>query len=196
MAGRILYACAGIIFFLGLAIFYFLAPEDNAPALLAPEAGRRRLTILDSAFWSADQALEPDFARLTDETNPLTGEPYTADQVERIRTLWRLYPENSLLPQPARNRFRLEKETERFQEIARDLAAGEADLRDVEELFERRRREIQDRIQLVEHVLTESWPGDVMERYRAMLDRDRRLLEEVREERAVALEILKNKKIE
>lgn len=189
---RTYYAFAAVAFLLALATFYLLAPPDRSSSFTSGE--KRPLTLFDSAFWLRDSNSEPDFARLTEQTNPLTGEAYTADQVERIRELWRLFPSNSLLPRPAEDRFRKEKAEERMQNIARDLAAGSASESDLDTFYSARRREVEDRVQLVEHVLTETWPEEVMARYRGMREQDKRVLLDLDEERAAALSVLRIRK--
>lgn len=194
MSNRTLYLFAAVIFFLALALFFVLAPSDTTPALVGSGEGRR-LTLLDSAFWSADSGAEPDFARLTEEINPLTGEHYTEEQIKRIHQLWKLFPENSLLPRPSRDRFRREKEQERMAEITRNMTSGTASESDIQRFYDARRREAEDRIQLVEHVLTETnWSSEVLERYKGMLAQDRILLQRISEEKSTALDLLRERK--
>ncbi len=194
MSNRTLYLFAALIFFLALALFYVLAPSDTTPALIGSGDGRR-LTLLDSAFWSADANAEPDFARLTDEMNPLTGERYTVEQIQRIQQLWKLFPENSLLPRPSRDRFRQEKEQERMAEVTRNMTSGSASESDIMKFYDARRREAEDRMQLVEHVLTETnWSVEVLERYKGMLAQDKVLLQRIGEEKTTALELLRERK--
>ncbi|MBE7440800.1 MAG: hypothetical protein HS115_20320 [Spirochaetales bacterium] len=186
-----LYLIAGSAFFLCLIIFYVLSPANQAGS---PDESPERLTLFDTAFWTTGSDGAPDFDRLAGQINPLTGEPYSTEQIERIRKLWQLFPQNSLLPQPALNRFRQEKEEERRQNILRDLSAGEATEADAAYLFEVRRQEILDRIQLVEHVLTEDWPADTLNGYRTMLERDQQALKDLQEEKASALSILRKRR--
>lgn len=193
MSNRTLYLFAALIFFLMLALFFVLAPADKSPALFGSGDGRR-LTLLDSAFWSSDSGAEPDFARLSEETNPLTGERYTHEQIQRIAQLWKLFPENSLLPRPSRDRFRREKEEERMAEITKNMTSGTASESDIVRFYDARKREAEDRIQLVEHVLTETnWSAEVLERYKGMLAQDKILLQRISEEKSTALELLRER---
>lgn len=185
-----LYIIAGSAFFLCIVIFYVLSPSARDRGGEIEE----RPTIFDSAFWTAGSDAEPDFDSLSSQVNPLTGEPYSSEQIERVRKLWQLFPQNSLLPQPAQNRFRQEKEEERRQNIIRDLSAGEAAEEDAVYLFEVRRQEILDRIQLVEHVLTEDWPAETLAGYKEMLDRDRQGLRDLQEEKTSTLTLLRQRR--
>ncbi len=190
-AKRAIYLATAAVFFSIIVLFYIMAPADTNASLFSDTS--RRLTLLDSEFWNAGSQSEPDFDGLHGEINPLTQTAYTSDQVERIRKLWRLFPENSLLPRPQHDRFRREKEEERISDAAADMTAGLAAESEIEFFYSRRMREIQDRMQLVEFVLTEQWPPETMERYRAMLGQDKILIERTRAERQVSLEIARAK---
>jgi len=109
------------------------------------------------------------FDHLLKEINPLTGQRFTRAQVDRISALHRQYPENTLLGRFLSPPAERAEERRRERELSRRITAGEASRDEIDRYFDRRRRTLEDRLQLLRHVLGESrWDRGVHQRYRAM----------------------------
>ncbi|MBL8022385.1 MAG: hypothetical protein JNM27_22100 [Leptospirales bacterium] len=190
LTSPVYYAAGFAVFLFALVSFYLLAPADSARAT---GAERKRVTIFDGAFWASGDNIEPAFDELLGEMNPLTGNPYTQDQIERVRKLYRLFPQNSLLPRPASERFRKEKEQERLETLSRQITAGTATESEIKDFYAQKSREVRDRMELVQHVLTEPWEEEVLATYRNILNQDKNREALIAEELQNSLQILKNR---
>ncbi|MCE9598804.1 MAG: hypothetical protein K8S54_12625 [Spirochaetia bacterium] len=191
LTSPVYYVGGFAVFLLAIVAFYLLAPADSARA---SGIEKKRLTLLDGAFWASGESIEPAFDDLLGEMNPLTGSQYTPDQIERVRKLYRLFPQNSLLPRPASERFRKEKELERLDQLSRQITAGTASENDVKDFYAQKLREVRDRMELVQHVLTESWEEEVLVSYRNILTQDKLRETALAQEQENSLQILKNRK--
>lgn len=164
--------------------------DGSVPALSRPngQAGDHVDSIFQGGAVDKVPTVKEFLRGLKDHTNPLTGEPYTEEQIRRIHFLAETFPQNSLIPRPSKEfAEQTEKRTRFMDQIAREMAAGIASPERIAAYFDHAERIVKDRIQIAEFVSGEGqWPEAVRAEFNAVNDQSKKLLERLSGERRAA----------
>jgi microsomal dipeptidase-like Zn-dependent dipeptidase len=131
------------------------------------------LIVSDSALAEkADDGVDVTPRGWPHQTHPITGEPYTKDEITRLKYLRKVFPHNLLLAKTndTATTLSVARQIARQEERARRMTAGTASEAEIHTYYDLQRRLVEDRIQLVNFVLSESeWNDDVRSRYQNVL---------------------------
>ncbi len=154
--------------------------------------------ITDEPQTTSDE--EPEILEKASEGNPInpqTGLPYTDAQMKQFETLRKRFPGNSIIPQrmtPERQK-QLEEERRRIVEIQQRITAREATAEDITVFYDFQMKGMKDRAELLEYVLEkmgDSMDENMAEKYRTVLEGNRKQIQNLEEQKQKALQNLAN----
>lgn len=194
---KTVYGSAFFILALIVFVFYSLIPED---AKLAK--ARTNSSVFEESYWdnstdqSADLEIGEEYAELNRQVNPKTGRTYSGPEIQRVIYLRERFPENDLIPlgNPEANTARKTRRQQELEDLRYKISASQADSEETDRYFDRQRKMILDRLQLVRFVLEEEdWGPAIRKKYISILETGQKEIKRIEKQRNRELALWRKK---